>query len=468
MRRSLAVVAFGLVVVSGASGCSGSGEHPGAPRDRAASGASAVSPTPSHSPEPVVTFSPATGSTSVRPDQQVRVTVANGVLTSVMVESGGGPQVAGGLDAAATTWTATAPLSGGSTYTVTAQARMADGGTRTFTSTFSTLKPSSTMSAVLLPGDDWVVGVGMPIIVQFARGVKNKDAAVKTLDVVTTPSVEGAWHWMNDESVWWRPRDFWPAGTKVKLTAAIGGAELAPGVWGRRTYTAQFSIGSSVISTVDTRQHAMTVTQDGQVVRVLPVTTGKDDPRFRTRNGTKVIMEKLESVRMDASTTGTDSKDPEFYDTVEYWAMRLTWSGEYLHARPGSDWAFGKVNISHGCTGMSNSNAKWLFTFSKVGDVVKYTGSSRPLEFGNGYTAWDMPFDQWAAPYGPSGGAASGSPSPSASGSAGSPPTTSSASTSSRTTSPAAGGPSGAPSSLAPASAPPVGGGRAVGGGRGL
>jgi lipoprotein-anchoring transpeptidase ErfK/SrfK len=343
-----------------------------------------------------MTFSPAKGASGVRPDEQVRVSVDRGTLTSVLVRSANGSQVSGELDSTGGTWNATAPLAAGASYAVTAQAQTPDGVAHTVTSDFTTLKPASTMSAVLIPGDDWVVGVGMPVIVQFGRTVKNKDAAVKTLKVSATPQVDGAWHWMNDESVWWRPRDFWPAGTTVRLTAALDGAELAPGVWGRRTYTARFAIGSSIISTVDLKKHTMTIMKDGALARVLPVTAGKDDPRFRTRSGTKVIMEKLQSVRMDATTTGTDPKDPEFYNTVEYWAMRLTWSGEYLHARPGSDWAFGTVNISHGCTGLSNANAKWLFDFSKIGDVVKYTGSSRQLEFGNGYTAWDMPYEQWA------------------------------------------------------------------------
>jgi hypothetical protein len=46
---------------------------------------------------------------------------------------------------------------------------------------------------------------------------------------------------------------------------------------------------------------------------------------------------------------------------------------------------------------MSTANAVWLFQHSKVGDVVIYRNSHRPLEWGNGYTAWDMPFSTWAS-----------------------------------------------------------------------
>jgi lipoprotein-anchoring transpeptidase ErfK/SrfK len=383
-----------MVAVLGASACQPAGKV-GAAGQSSSAGSTAAEASPSVSPPAAITFAPATGASDVRMDQPVTVQVDQGTLTSVQLRSATGDEVTGEFDAAKGQWHSSGPLSPNTSYTATALAASLTGDSVTQTSTFTTLKPANTSSVVLVPGDDWTVGVGMPIVVQFGRNVQNKAAAVKALTVTTTPKVEGAWHWMNSSSVWWRPKNFWPAGTKVHVTAAIGSAELSPGVWGRRTYTSTFSIGSSVINTVDVNRHVLTVTNGGKVVRVLPVTTGKQG--FLTRGGTKVIMEKLESVRMNAATTGTDPKDPEFYDEIEHWAMRLTWSGEYLHARPGSDWAFGRTNISHGCTGMSNSNAKWLFDYSKIGDVVRYTGSSRPLEWGNGYTAWEMSYTKWAA-----------------------------------------------------------------------
>ena len=33
---------------------------------------------------------------------------------------------------------------------------------------------------------------------------------------------------------------------------------------------------------------------------------------------------------------------------------------------------------------MSTANAKWMYDYSKIGDVVVYKNSPRPLEFGNG------------------------------------------------------------------------------------
>ena len=100
---------------------------------------------------------------------------------------------------------------------------------------------------------------------------------------------------------------------------------------------------------------------------------------------------------MDAATAGTDPKDPNYYNLTVHWALRLTYSGEFLHAAPWSVAAQGHANVSHGCTGMSDANAKWIFDHSQIGDVVVFTGSKRPLEWGNGYTVWNTSFADWAS-----------------------------------------------------------------------
>jgi lipoprotein-anchoring transpeptidase ErfK/SrfK len=136
----------------------------------------------------------------------------------------------------------------------------------------------------------------------------------------------------------------------------------------------------------------MKVFIDGELARTIPITGGK--PGFTTRSGVKVIMEKFESKRMDAATTGIDPDDPEYYNlsNVQY-AMRETYSGEFIHAAPWSVGAQGSANVSHGCVGMSTENAAWLFEQSTVGDVVIVTGSDRELEEGNGWTDWNV---SWA------------------------------------------------------------------------
>jgi lipoprotein-anchoring transpeptidase ErfK/SrfK len=100
---------------------------------------------------------------------------------------------------------------------------------------------------------------------------------------------------------------------------------------------------------------------------------------------------------MNSETIGIDPNSADGYDLddVEY-AMRVTYSGEVGHAAPWSVATQGHANVSHGCTGMSTSNAAWLYSISKRGDVVEYTGTDRPMEFTNGYGDWNESFATYA------------------------------------------------------------------------
>jgi lipoprotein-anchoring transpeptidase ErfK/SrfK len=53
--------------------------------------------------------------------------------------------------------------------------------------------------------------------------------------------------------------------------------------------------------------------------------------------------------------------------------------------------------VSHGCTGMSNANAKWFFDNVHEGDIVQVVNSKgKPMElFGNGFGEWNMPWEKW-------------------------------------------------------------------------
>jgi lipoprotein-anchoring transpeptidase ErfK/SrfK len=150
------------------------------------------------------------------------------------------------------------------------------------------------------------------------------------------------------------------------------------------------------MTVVDAAAHSMTVTRNGELLRTLPVTTGK--PGFTTRSGTKVILEKEEHVLMDGTTVGIAEGSSESYRMDVYWATRVTWSGEYLHAAPWSVEQQGSDNVSHGCVGMSTENARWYFETVKVGDVVQVvnTGSDKAMEVeGNGYGEWNLTWEQW-------------------------------------------------------------------------
>lgn len=334
----------------------------------------------------------------VKVDTVVTVDVSNGELTATSLYAGDNPQkneVKG--SETGTGWVATQLLEPGQTYHLVARAINEDGKeaevTRTFTTQRLTLDQQTYPSIAPLKGE--TVGVGMPVIVTFDVPVKNRALFERKMKVESTPAVKGSWSWLSDREVHFRPKDFWPAGAKVRVIAAVNGLHAGNGVYGQQDQDISFTIGRSVISTVDIAAYKLTIRIDGKVARTIPVSTG--DSTHRTRQGTKIIMEKFSKIDMDAATTGVDSEDPGYYNISDVrWAMRVTNSGEFLHAAPWSVASQGNANVSHGCTGMSTANAGWLYNQSKRGDVVKFVNSPRNLEQGNGWTDWDIPYDEFA------------------------------------------------------------------------
>ncbi len=142
---------------------------------------------------------------------------------------------------------------------------------------------------------------------------------------------------------------------------------------------------------MNAQTHQLKAFSNGKLLRTIPITTGK--PGFTTRSGVKVIIEKFDTKRMNSETVGIAQNDPEAYDIDDVkWAMRVTYSGEFLHAAPWSVGSQGYANVSHGCTGMSTENAGWLYSISKRGDVVEYTGTDRQMTLTNGYGDWNASF----------------------------------------------------------------------------
>ena len=83
----------------------------------------------------------------------------------------------------------------------------------------------------------------------------------------------------------------------------------------------------------------MTVTQNGKVLRTLKVSTGRPGSKTETRSGIKVILSRESEHIMDSTTVGIPKGQPGYYRLKTEWAMRLTWSGEFLHSAP---WSVGR------------------------------------------------------------------------------------------------------------------------------
>ncbi len=327
--------------------------------------------------------------------QPLQITADGGRLAEVSITGPKG-EVAGELSADGRTWVAqTTGLKYATEYQVHARAVDTRGVPVETTSSFRTIDPHALFTGHVTPENGAVVGVGTPITVTFDQSIKDR-AAVENALVVRTPiSLEGAWSWKSSTTVVFRPAKYWPSNTPVQVDLNLMGVRAKRGVFGESNLSTSFTTGVSMVTKVDAMKHTATVFRDGQRIRTIPITTGK--PGFETRSGILVITTKEPTRIMDAATGGTDTNDPEYYRLEVRHAMRITSSGEFLHAAPWSVGSQGRANVSHGCVGMSTANAQWLFDLSSLGDVVEITGTGVPQNLGNGITVWTESWSQWLA-----------------------------------------------------------------------
>jgi len=343
----------------------------------------------------MITTNIAGGGQTQRVDKVVTVTAQDARLSTVTVTSSAG-DLPGTLARNGTRWTADELLEPGASYTVRAVAEGADGETIRRTTQFATqdltLDDQTYPSVAPLAGE--TVGVGMPVIVTFDLPVSDRAVFEKRMEVTSSPAQPGAWHWLNDNEAHYRPAKYWKPGTQVSVDVDINGVAAGNGIYGQEDRVVDFKVGDAHVYKVDAAAYQMEVFSNGELLRTIPITTGK--PGFTTRSGTKVIVEMFDSKRMNSETVGIPSGSSEAYDIDNVqWAMRVTYSGEFIHAAPWSVGSQGSANVSHGCTGLSTADAQWLYAMSRRGDVVEYTGTDRPMTFDNGYGDWNMSFQDY-------------------------------------------------------------------------
>jgi lipoprotein-anchoring transpeptidase ErfK/SrfK len=310
-----------------------------------------------------------------------------GKISKVIVRTAGA-RVSGRLNPARTVWHSTWALDVSQRYKVTATAAGASGRPVTRTSSFRTFKPKKTFTARVIEGYGQTYGVGMPIILSFDRPISNRKAVERALQVRTSRRVTGSWYW-DDQCrtapvcLYFRTHRYWRPHTRVSLTAHLDGVEAAPGVYGHHTLIQKFKIGSRLTTLVNTSGHYMNVYRAGKQFARWPISSGK--PGDDTPNGNYLTIEKSNPAEM---------KGPG-YDLSVPWSVRVTWSGDYLHAAPWSVGSQGFANVSHGCVNMSPADAETYYKMAVPGDPVKIIGSSRAGTWDNGWTMWFMPWKHW-------------------------------------------------------------------------
>ncbi|GAA3226181.1 Ig-like domain-containing protein [Actinocorallia longicatena] len=334
--------------------------------------------------KPVVSITPEAGATQIRPDTPIVVRVGRGRLDKV--EAG----VDGVYSADRTVWRSAA-LHEGRTYTVTARATGA--GETVAVSRFSTLKVVKILKITeITPKAGERVGVGMPIIVTFNRRVRERAAVTRALWVDTEQV--GAWRWVAPNRVVFRTRDHWRPLQRVTLRARLAWTRSAPGTYGVADRTRSFTVDRALTSTISTRSHVMTVRRNGKIIRRIRISAGNGaTPGTTTTTGVHLAMAKTDPERM--ISPGRRPGDPGYYDMRVSSAVRISDSGEFVHAAPWSVSAQGNRNVSHGCVNVSPADARWFYRRTLRGDIITITGTKRILDWRNGWGFWQVPWSVW-------------------------------------------------------------------------
>jgi lipoprotein-anchoring transpeptidase ErfK/SrfK len=388
-RTTRTVVSCTLLVIAlgagGTAACSGDGS----PTDK-----------PFDASDQISFNGPRTGE-KADPDKPLEISTDgdDGRITDVTAVDATGRHVTGELSEDGTKWRSTSPLAADAHYTLRVSTEDEDGAPGRKVLTFDTSKPTAKKRLNVTFGPkSGTYGVGQPITAQLDQPVKDKaQRAVveRALRVDSVPAVQGAWYWVDDKELHYRPRDYWPAHATVQVRSDLNGVKVGDRLWGAKSKPLKLTIGDSIIAVTDAGSHSMTVYKNGEDINEIPVTTGK--PGFDTRNGIKVVLGKEYYVRMRSTTVGIAAGSADAYDLPVYYATRVTWSGEYVHAAPWSVGSQGYANVSHGCTGMSTSNAEWFFDTVREGDVVKVVNSDGDTmePFGNGFGDWNLSWQAW-------------------------------------------------------------------------
>ncbi|ALO96255.1 Lipoprotein [Streptomyces hygroscopicus subsp. limoneus] len=393
-RGGLALIAGALVLSLAA--CGGSGDSGSGSGDGKGKGAGSQKGEQSTA---AVSITPKSGATGVDTSGALKVSVARGKLTEVTVKDAKGAKVEGAISGGGASWTPSTHLAAGAKYSVHAVAKDSEGREAAEDSTFTTLTPKNTFVGYFTPEDGSTVGVGMPFSIRFTRGITSPDAVEKAIRIKTEPAVDVEGHWFGNDRLDFRPEKYWKEGTKVTVDLDLDGVEGRDGVYGKQRKTVKFTIGRNQVSVVDAKKHTMKVTQDGKVVRTVPVTTGK--PGYDTWNGQMVMSEKLTVTRMNGETVGYGGE----YDIKDVpHAIRLTNSGTFIHGNYWAPDAPGHYNASHGCVGLRDVRGgydgsvpgAWFFNHSMIGDVVVVKNShDATVAPDNGLNGWNMSWADW-------------------------------------------------------------------------
>ncbi|WP_112133857.1 L,D-transpeptidase [Glycomyces dulcitolivorans] len=345
-----------------------------------------------------VTITPADGSADATAATEIAWTVESGEFQEFALADASGAAVEGAMHPDGTTWVPASPLEWEGTYTATVTAADEAGLVATATSTFTVIaSPGDRVSIEnYLPGQDSTVGQGAILAFRFTGHEVAEDlrpAVERRLFVASEPQQEGAWHWITGRALEYRTKEYWQPNTQVTVRLGLGGLDLGDGKYGEFDQETAFTTDAEArLLEADNDTKEMRAYLDGTIVQTIPISLGADEidgVDTRSFSGTMLIMSREEEA--------TFSSEQFDYETEAKWAMRLTFSGQFIHGAPWAADRLGVSNGSHGCLNVSDEMGEWVYNFVRWGDpvVVKNTGVEVPQ--GDGFTGWSLDWETFKA-----------------------------------------------------------------------
>ncbi|MBN9619914.1 MAG: L,D-transpeptidase family protein, partial [Actinobacteria bacterium] len=335
-------------------------------------------------------------SQTISPSKPVVVNIANGHLTSVTMTNPYGTKVTGALATGGTSWHNTEDLGYSRTYKIVATGVNSAGVAVQKTTQVTTLSPGNQTMPYLQRIGGYTLdsgatyGVAIVPVVHFDEPIPNEAAAQQALTVTTTPHVDGAWYWTDNQDAHWRPQNYWPSGTKVTVSANVYGVNLGNGLYGQTDVSSSFTIGRKQVTIADDNapngvDKVRVYNAAGQVLRTMNTSMGEHSGEtvngqyinFYTLNGDYTVLEHDNPAIMSSESYGLPADAPGGYAPEPiYYSTKISTDGIYLHELDTTVWAQNSgVDVSHGCLNLDQANAIWFYDNSMIGDPVVVHGA---------------------------------------------------------------------------------------------
>lgn len=343
-----------------------------------------------------MTAEPKFGSTDLSPLTPLTIRTAHGTIFALKMVNSDGEAVKGSINSEKTGWTSAEPLGYGRTYQVTGSAVGKDGKAVGIKGAYSTVEPDYAVGVKMNPTEGDVVGIAAPILFSLATDITDPVGRAnieKAITITTVPKTPGGFAWIQHDNGWgldWRPMNYWKPGTKVTVTAKLYGVEFGQNYWGREDVSTSFTIGRSEIVKGDVNSHRLKVYRDGRLLFDFPTSYGlEDDPGRVTHSGTYIVMSKEYLHLMS-------NPKYKYFNFKAYYAVRISNNGTFIHANDGTADVQGYDNVTHGCANLTSENAKAFYDQTMYGDPVEITGSTIPVNDGDGdIRDWSIPWSTW-------------------------------------------------------------------------